>query len=217
MCDQKPFSSRSPSVLDYCDPSVTEAFAQFSNTLPTKCAKHQYYPLFFQNYHVDNFIFHSIHHKFNVFSLRSSKREPFVFMLLSLYPLPLKALVSVLEYPLVLRKKGEKNKKTATENLHSQPWQKLSCFLLLTTTWAELQPVQQHLWPVHQTLRGSRCVSFWTATFSLSSELGSIITFIIHQFYIYLPALRALRYKIKILVAKLKSSELPAPKKPNLN
>lgn len=110
MCHQKPFSSRSPSVLDYCDPSVTEAFAQFSNSLPTKCAKHQYYPLFFQNYHVDNFIFHSIPHKFNVLSLRSSKREPFVFMLLSLYPLPLKALVSVLEYPLVLRKKGKKKK-----------------------------------------------------------------------------------------------------------
>lgn len=107
MCDQKPFSSRSPSVLDYCDPSVTEAFAQFSNTLPTKCAKHQYYPLFFQNYHVDNFIFHSIHHKFNMFSLRSSKREPFVFMLVSL-PTPIKSPSVGIRVPTGFKKKRGK-------------------------------------------------------------------------------------------------------------
>lgn len=112
-------------------------------------------------------------------------------------------------------KKKEKKKKN-NRKLLQPTWQKLSHFLLLTTTWVELQPVQQHLWPVHKALGDSRYASFWTATFSLSSEFGSIITFIIHQFYIYLPALRAPRYKIKILVAKLNSSELPAPKKPNL-
>lgn len=136
-------------------------------------------------------------------SLRSSKRELIIFVLLSLST-PIKSpLMSILEYTLVLRKKKP-----------LQPTQTKAMLLSVTDN----NPSRAAACPVASLTcapcsEDLRCVSSWTANFSLSLEFGSIVPFIIHQFYIYLPALRAHRYKIKILIARLYSSELPALKK----